>query len=199
VGWHHYLGAAGISTAVISGRVVATEKITGVLTRLPCIDERELTHIEPADRAYVAAEMTAFLASWLAGLACPVLNRLTPACLMGPSWRLEQWIYAAAQLGITASPVRRRAALGGALSTEPPRRHAATIMVGGDRCFGEVDRTLAAQAQRLAAAASVGLLAVHFSGPESGASLPNADLWPDISSAAIADAIREYLSERPRC
>jgi hypothetical protein len=199
VGWHHHLGVADVSTAVLGGQVIPIGRITGVLTRLPCVDAGELTHITPADRHYVAAEMTAFLASWLSGLTCPVLNRPTPACLMGPSWRREQWVHAAVQLGIPVVPVHRRAALTDGLPAEALEPHAITITVIGDRCFGEADRALMAQAQRLATAAGVGLLAAHFSGPQGGASLLGADLWPDISCAAIADAILEYLREGPRC
>jgi hypothetical protein len=199
VGWRHHLGIAEFSTAVINGRVVATEEITGVLTRLPCVNEHELTYIVPADRAYVAAEMTAFLAAWLSGLACPILNQPTPTCLIGPNWRPEQWVHAAARLGIPVCPVRRRVALTADFSAEVPERRHATITIVGDRCFGEVDGALAAQARRLAAAAKVDLLAVHFSGPEAGARMLSADLWPDISSPDIADAILDYLSGGPRC
>jgi hypothetical protein len=199
MGWRHQLGAADVSTAVIHGRVLPTGRITGVLTRLPCVDERELIHIVPDDRAYVAAEMTAFLTSWLSGLTCPVLNRPTPACLMGPSWRREQWVYAAGQLGIAVSPVRRWATLAGDCGSEAPACSAITLTVVGDHCFGEADGTLAAKARRLAVAAKVGLLAVHFSGPQPGASLLSADLWPNVSSPDIADAILEYFSERARC
>src|SRR5262245_56122259 len=199
VGWQHPVGVADVSTAVIGGQVIPSGRITGILTRLPCVDAGELTHIVPADRPYVAAEMNAFLASWLSGLTCPVLNRPTPACLMGPSWRREQWVHAADQLGIPIVPVRRRAALTGGAPAEAWEPQAITITVIGDRCFGGADRALTAQAQRLAAAASVGMLAVHFSGAQAGASMLGADLWPDISCAAIADAILEYLCEGPRC
>jgi hypothetical protein len=50
--------------------------------------------------------MKAFLLSWLSQLNCLVLNRPTPLCLSGPSWRPEQWTYAAAQLGIPVQPLR---------------------------------------------------------------------------------------------
>lgn len=196
-GWRHLLGAADVSTSVISQRVIPTDEIAGVLTRLPCVDAGDLTHIVPADRSYVAAEMTAFLTSWLSTLTCPVLNRPTPDCLMGPSWRREQWVYVAGQLGIPVAPVRRRATLAGDFVSEAPE--CATLTVVGERCFGRAEGTLAAQAKRLAAVARVGLLAVHFSGPETGASLIGADLWPDISAPDIADAILEYLCRSPRC
>ena len=58
--------------------------------------------------------MMAFLASWLNGLPSPVFNRPTPVCLMGPNWRQEQWVHAAADWNtdptrLPAQRVERRA------------------------------------------------------------------------------------------
>ena len=112
VGWRHSLRGVGgdsspllDSTAVVDGQVVGVEEISGVLIRLPYVFEQELLHIVPDDRAYVAAEMQAFLISWLSRLKCPVLNRPTPSYLLGANWRPQQWVYAAAQVGIPVRPV----------------------------------------------------------------------------------------------
>jgi hypothetical protein len=198
-GWCHHLNAAGVSTAVISGRVVATTEITGVLTRLPCVTESELAHIVPADRAYVAAEMTAFLTFWLSELVCPVLNRPTPVCLMGPNWRTERWIHAAAQLGIPVCPSYRQATLTADVSADVSKQRPIALTVVGHRCFGEGDAMLTMHARRLAAAAGVDLLTVYLSGSESGARLLGAELWADISSPDIANAILDYLCGESRC
>jgi hypothetical protein len=194
VGWRHHLTSSKDSTAVVGGQVVGVEQIVGVLTRIPCVFEQELLQIVPADRSYVAAEMNAFLISWLSRLKCPVLNRPTPTYLLGPNWRPQQWLYAAAQLGIPVHPMRRYIALSGDVCPKPPEMPPVTVTVVGDRIFGSVDQALATQARRLADAAKVDLLAVHFSGSESGADFLGADLWPDISSPNVADAILEYLS-----
>ena len=195
-GWRHPLGGAQratAATAVAGGRVVAGHAITGVLTRRPYVAEQELGHIVPADRAYVAAEMTAFLLSWLSGLACPVLNRPTASCLAGPNWWPEQWVHLAARLGMPVRPVRRHVALGagGAVAAAGPQP--ITVTVVGDRCFGPVDAALAAQARRLAGAAGAEMLAVRFSGGEAGADFLGADPWPDVAAPAIADAVLDYL------
>jgi len=199
VGWRHYLDAADVSTAVVSGQVVATAEITGVLTRLPCVTEHELVHIVPADRAYVATEMTAFLAFWLSELACPVLNRPTPACLMGPNWCPERWVHAAAQLGMPVCPVHRQATLTADVSAANHEQQPITITVVGRRCFGTVDETLTRHAHRLAAAAGVDLLTIYLSSRESDPHFLGADLWSDIASPDITDAILEYLCGGPRC
>jgi len=198
-GWRHCLGDPGVSTAVIGSRLVGIEKITGVLSLLPCVTADRLSHILPEDRAYVAAEMMAFLVSWLSELACPVLNRPTPACLMGPNWGSAQWVHAAALAGISVRPIRRRVVLAADPLPELSEIEPATVTVVGDRCFGDVDRTLAMKARRLAAVAGVDMVAIHFDSPEADARLLGADLRPNISSPEIADAILETLERSRRC
>jgi hypothetical protein len=182
-------------TAVIGGRTVSAGHIDGVLTRLPCVYEWELAHIVPGDRAYVSAEMTAFLLSWLSELDCPILNRPTPTCLSGPGWRQEQWIHLAAQLGIPVDPVHRYAKLGEELLSETGPEPGKTVTVVGKRCFNALDETQAVHAQRLTAAAGVGLLALHFKISNNGSSsLRSVDLWPEISSFEVGDAILNYFA-----
>jgi hypothetical protein len=197
-GWRDGLGRHEAAAAVVHGRVVSARNIAGVLTRLTAVDERELTHIVPADRAYVAQEMTAFLASWLSGLSCPILNRPTPACLAGPPWRRERWVHEAARLRIPVRPVHRSVTLAGAGVTDVVPRGPVTITIVGDRWFGEAEEALARAARRLATAAGVDLAAVHFSGPRGGARLVGADVWPDLTAPGIGEAIFAYLAGRRR-
>ncbi|ABA24557.1 conserved hypothetical protein [Trichormus variabilis ATCC 29413] len=193
-GWRHYLDSPLDSTAVIGGQAIAVAKITGVLTRLPYLPEQELLHIAPEDRAYVAAEMNAFLVSWLSGLPCPVLNRPTPTYLLGPNWRPQQWAYAAAQIGIPVRPVRRQVTLSAPIQAQVLEKPPVTVTVVGHRCLGQVDDNLANHAKRLACAAKVDLLTVQFSSSEANAEFLNAELWADISHPEICDAILEHLS-----
>src|SRR5437763_13611984 len=48
--------------------------VTGVVNRLGWITATELARVHPADRAYAAAELTAFLLAWLDACPAPVLN-----------------------------------------------------------------------------------------------------------------------------
>jgi hypothetical protein len=189
------------STAVVGGQAIplvssanAIEKITGVLTRLPCIFEPELLHIVPEDRGYVAAEMNAFLISWLSRLKCPVLNRPTPTYLLGPAWRPEQWIYAAAQIGIPVRSRKRKVTLSpDSTSPQAAEKPWVTVTVVGKQCLGTVNQTLIRHARNLADAAKVDMLTVYFGGDESQVEFLSADLWTDIASPEVADAILEYL------
>jgi hypothetical protein len=193
-GWRHYAATAGSSVAVVAGHAVPVEDITGVVTCLPGVSELELLHIVPADRPYVAAEMTAFLLSWLSALSCPVVNRPSPSCLSGPYWRPEQWARAASRAGMRVRPVHRRVAVTGAVTPAVPESTAVTVV--GDRCLGHADPAVLAGARRLARVANVEMLTIRVSGPGRDATFLAADPCLDLASDETADAVLEYMAER---
>lgn len=195
-GWRHVPGASGTSRAVVGGEVIPAAGIAGVLTRRSRVHEWEPAHIVPGDRAYVAAEMTAFLRSWLSGLVCPVLNRPSAACLSGPGRCREEWVRAAVRLGIPVRPIRWSL---GSQTDVPEDEPAFTATVVGERCLGAADRASSEWALRLARAAGVDLLAVRFGEAETGIELLDADPWVDVSGPEVADEILEYLGEGCRC
>lgn len=197
--WRYRPGAPLNSTVIAGGREVKQSEISGVMTRLQWVWESELLDIVQDDRAYVAAEMSAFLLCWLDGLTCPTLNRPTPNCLAGPGWRTEQWAHVAAQAGMRVRPIRRLVSLAasrGSADEKAAEVHSqgqVAVTVVGEQCFGEADETLLTQARRLASLARVQLLSVQFSGPDSGACFLGATACPDVESDATADAIHRYL------
>lgn len=95
---------------VAEGVVHPTEALDGVLVRRPAVVAEELRWIASGDRAYVAAEINAFLVAWLDALpvACTVLNRPTATALCGPGWSQRQWQLAAAHAGVAWAPMRNR-------------------------------------------------------------------------------------------
>jgi hypothetical protein len=198
-GWCHRIAAPAETTAVVSGRIVPVAAITGVLTLLPWVAPAELVHIMPEDRNYIAAEAMAFLLSWLSDLPCPVMNRPRPPCLMGPNWRDAQWVHTAAGLGIPVRPIHRRAARGGEPLVRPAGGALATVTVIGRQCLGRAHPALAEHASRLAAAAGVSMLAVHFDGTSADARLLGAELRPDLAKPEIADAILLHLEGAGAC
>jgi hypothetical protein len=193
-GWRHYFAAAGTSVAVIGGQEIALGEIAGVVTCLPGVSELELLHIVPADRAYVAAEMSAFLLSWLSTLDCPVVNRPSSTCLSGPYWRPEQWAYLASQVGLRVQPVHRRVAFSEACTPAVPEGITATII--GEHGHGQVHSTVMTGARRLARAANVETLTVRVTGSGPDATFLGAEPWPDLASQETADAVLEYVEER---
>ena len=196
-GWRIFMSGADSNTAVVDRELVPEKDITGVLTRIPCIDEEELLHIAPEDRSYVASEMTAFLLFWLSQLKCPVLNRPTPRCLSGPCWRTESWVQLAAQAGIPVSAVHRQANLKGS-NSDKENGSLATVTVVGDRAFGETSKTLHRHALHLAEQIGVEILVAHFSHRERSAQFISADTYPDLSDDSIGNLVLEHLQPGPR-
>ncbi len=197
-GWRYGPGGE-VDTAVLSGRLTRAREIEGVLTRLPHVDQSELGNIVPGDRGYVAAEMTAFLAAWLSDLRCPVLNRPTATCLMGPYWRRERWVLAAARLGIPVITACRSVPAATHDGQPDARCESTTLHVIGQRCVGSADGSLCRWAVALAEAAGVGMLRARFIVAEAGAALLDADYWVDVADPEVSTAILGYFAAwRPR-
>jgi hypothetical protein len=193
-GWRSRVNDPTHSTAVISGSKVKQSDIRGVFTRMHWVWEGELVDIAAADRAYVAAEMAAFLVYWLSGLACPMLNRPTANSLSGPGWGREQWNFAASKAGMRVRPIRRFASL--ASSSPEPEGQGTPVLaiVAGGASIGEVHPELAQQARRLADIGRVDFLGVRFSSANADASFVGVDLFPDMEDERVADAARNYFA-----
>ena len=196
-GWRIFVSGADCNTVVVDRELVPEKDITGVLTRIPCIDEEELLHIAPEDRSYVAAEMTAFLLFWLSQLKCPVFNRPTPRCLSGPCWRTESWVRLAAQAGIPVTAVHRQANLKGS-NSDKENRSLATVTVVGGRAFGETSKTLHHHARHLAEQIGLEILVAHFSHRDRSAQFVSANTYPDLSDDIIGNAVLKHLQAGPR-
>jgi hypothetical protein len=194
-GWNMHLASPGKSRARIADRDVGISDIHGVIVRVPGVDCEDLPHITPADRQYVASEMTAFLLAWLSGLPCPVLNCPAPGNLGGPCWRAEEWTHIAARLGIPVVPVQRRSP-GAAVDWAGV---SCEVTVVGEACFGNASATLKNHARKLAKAAGTNLLAVRFAESGQGSAFVSASPWPDLASPEIADAVLQCLPGKPVC
>jgi hypothetical protein len=177
---------------------VQAGEISGVLSRTPHIWQDELVYLAPGDRAYVAAEMSAFLVSWLSALECPVLNRPVPSSIAGPSWRPELWAALAAMAGMRVQPLRRSVRWGNEIPPQPAVLGPTSLTIVGSRCFGEAHPALQAQARRLADITQVDLAGVHFSSGDEDAYFAGVDLFPPIRDVDIAGAVLDYFDE-PGC
>jgi hypothetical protein len=199
-GWvYSFGGRSDHSQALVDDRVISSEKIGGVLTRLPCVSEQDLPQIVSTDRAYVAAEMNGFLLAWLSALPCPVLNRPTPGCLSGCSWHHEQWVHAASQLGMPVEKIHQRIDTrhrnGLTKRTSDSERSGVSVTIVGSEYFGVVSPDLLGQTRALAKLAGVDLLAVQFAGPDPGSAFVRASPWPDIADDRIAGAVLRCLKQ----
>jgi hypothetical protein len=210
-GWRCRVSDPQDGRAIIDGLDARATEVRGVLTRMQWVAEQELPHIVAEDRAYVSAEMSAFLVFWLSGLTCPFLNRPTANSLNGPGWGREAWNAAAGKAGMRINPIRRHANLARESLAHENLAHASlaalpakdlqardlsqpiVLTVVGDGCLGDADETLKQQARRLADIAHMDLLNVRFSSAEAEASFDSVDVVPDIDDPTIADAALGYF------
>jgi hypothetical protein len=103
--WEHRVGRdrASVRIELADGRVIAGERLSGVLNRLTHVPATYLSRVATSDRGYVLAEMAALLLSALQALPCPVVNRAHPLGLSG-HWRWPaEWHSLAAEAGLPAA------------------------------------------------------------------------------------------------
>jgi len=193
-GWCHRLGDPAASVAVVDGLVTAASAIRGVVTRLAAITPTQLPHVAEADRSYVASEMSAFLGAWLSALSCPVMNRPCVPSLSGPAWCGEHWAKLALDLRVPFAPVRREVRAGVSATTLSAMPEGCLRLdVIGPLVLGQGHPRLRLHAQRLAEAAGMALLGVRFDADDADARFVGVDRWPDLSDAAIGNALMECM------
>jgi hypothetical protein len=130
--------------------------------------------------------MTAFLLYWLSGLRCPILNRPTPGCLTGPSWRSEQWRQLARSRRIPVGSLRRTTGAPAAPRQRPPMR---SLTVVGTRVVETHLPALHAPVRALATDAGVSLLRTFFRIGPHGPQFAGATTRPDLASPRVRTAI----------
>ena len=195
-GWSFSPSVPGEWRGIAGDRMFDTGTLTGVLNCLPEVDEHELSHINAEDRAYVAAEMNAFLLSWQSQLSCPVINRPSPNCLLGPAWSMEKWVLTASALGIPALRTNRCSG-----KQRQPRvddmQDARTVTVVGDFVVSE-NAEQGAWAQALARAAGATVATFHFN----SSAIPEfvgVGLRADLENPTVADALLRCFEDSPAC
>lgn len=165
--------------------------VTGVVNRLGVVTMADLPEVHPDDRAYAAAELTAFLTAWLHACPAPVVNPPTLTALNGPAWHPERWAAVAVAVGLRAE-VRRRVGVG--VSTSDPvwtdARHAHVV---GETCLGDVHAEVRGKLVALARNAGTPMLtaAVSDAGPD--AAVRDVSVWPDLTDPEVADAVRAVM------
>ena len=105
----HRIGTGGASIALDmpNGRRLSGGDLRGVLNRAFTLPLSIWSQAPTVDSLYVQQEMYAFFLSWLHCLPCPMFNAPSPLGLAG-RWRMEsEWVYLAAQAGLTV-PVFRQ-------------------------------------------------------------------------------------------
>jgi hypothetical protein len=175
--WFHAIQRSGTNRFGLGGRSYETEVIQAVLVLLPGIRGVDLGQIVPEDRAYVAAEMNAFLFFWLNDLTCSIINRPQAGSLMGPTWGLERWRWEARAVGLT-------------LCTHVPDSEGLkSLSVVGEQVYGTDDSNLQRAAVQLARSANTLLLTILLVNDQ----FLYAHTRPQLNNERIATAVRALI------
>jgi hypothetical protein len=121
------VGAAGFQSVIelADGTVITRPAL--VLNRLIEPPAGAWRFAAASERAYAAAELTAFVLGWLSSLDCPVRNRPDPACLAGPAPPPLGLAAAAARAGLRCPDI----AIGSC-----PQRHVDIVLEAAARATG---------------------------------------------------------------
>ena len=184
-GWTIEVGNIDRSYIVADGVARPASEITGMLNLMPFVYEQELVTIEPADRSYVSAEITAFLFYLLNALPCPILNRPAAECLAGTGWRHEQWALACRKVGIQTGPITR-----GNRGPVPPES-VQPVAVLGDQFVEGQDHPLAARVIALADLAQVTFLQVNLA--DAGTRFHSVQLTPQLHNDRHRAAVCRFF------
>lgn len=132
---------------VVQGRPLADAAVSGVFVARSAVHAAELQGTHPRDRAYLAAELTAFVTHLLASTAARVSTPVVDGAFGDATLRPERWMPLAARCGLAPVPLRLQSA--GPISA--PRWQAWPLDVVGSECFGPGLERLAPQRREGAA------------------------------------------------
>ncbi len=160
-GWQVEAGRLADAVVVVAGELLRMDAVRGWINLLPVVWETELARIDPIDRRYAAAEMSAFLTYLLSEVRDRVVNQSSATELTGPGWSYEKWILEAARAGL---PVRSWTVDS---HEQLPARQIKEVVfctVLGSKTWGSDSSTrqLYGPCERLAASAKSNFLRVYF-------------------------------------
>lgn len=186
-----------INVMLADGRVIDSATICGTLNRLQLVPFEHLHSANATDRQYAEQELYALFLSWLNGLPGPVLNQPTPQGLSG-AWRhLSEWMWIAAQAGLSTMPYRQSDAHSALLPNALSRAATRSIIVVKDKCFGPIaPPTVTVGSVRLADLSKTSLLGVDFQITPTGDWIfMNATPLPDLrlGGEALLDVLANTL------
>ncbi|HKS54555.1 MAG TPA: hypothetical protein VJS12_04680 [Steroidobacteraceae bacterium] len=185
-GWHVEVGHSDEATFVAHGQSLPASSVRGVVNLLPFINERELVTIEPGDRRYVAAELTAFLFFVLSEMRCPMVNRPTINNLAGCDWRMQEWIACGRRCGIPLIDYRERDV---AIEARDIKR---ISVLDGDVLHSDANLDPACAVELIAHAGLV-FAELCYVEDDCGLVLQSVSMTPDLSSPAIRSGVQKFF------
>jgi hypothetical protein len=207
--WVHCLGEEGVSTRfqLMDGRHFDADEVQGTLNRMLYVPVENLLLIQPADRPYVAQELTSLFLSWLYSMPGPMVNRPTPQGLCGHWRHISEWVCLAARAGLPTLSYRQSAndtnlGLNSLTSLSPPGWPIQSAILFNGSVFGAAfPLDIQAGCLRLLQAAGTELLGIEFARMPSGKWVfTGANVYPDLrlGGEALLDVLANVLCNTVR-
>jgi hypothetical protein len=92
------------SIELADGRVLHSERMTGLVNRVQYLPTQHFAAAAPADRDYATAELSAFMLAWLNGTAARVINPPLPFALGGGVFQMPTAMHFASMAGLPTLP-----------------------------------------------------------------------------------------------
>jgi hypothetical protein len=193
-----------LNIGLTDGRELNSRDIRATLNRLVAPSPDLIRYAVAADAEYAQAELHACYLSWLHGLPGAVINRPHPMGLCG-AWRHQsEWVYRAAQAGLSVKPYRQSAAATSILSQ--PACESSMMQVNVFAFCGEIfgaslPTQVVSSCSTLAREAEVDLLGIELHTDHLGEwRFANASPMPTLSigGAPFLDRLAEAMTEGAR-
>jgi hypothetical protein len=176
-------------TWIVNTKQVRDEDVTGVFIRRPTVYAEELATTHPADRAFLASEVHAFLMFVLATTSARVVNPVCNGAFGEEALRPERWSAVASEIGISVRPLR--------VTSEPQRRTRYRIyeveVVGGE-VFGDAPARVLDGARRLADALGLEWSVLLFDARHRLVTVTGARRPSDAAAAALGRLLKARCS-----
>jgi len=181
----------------VGGTRTCAGEIGGVVSTIPHFLPQEFYYIEPADRDYVCAEVSAFFIYFLSELRCRKVNSPSTRALSGLGMQRIEWAGTAARCGVPVQPFRVKNGMPAAEDARELRYLKSTIIDGaivGDRAPDAVCGYM----RSLTRAFEMPYLSCLFagSGGDDYALVELTDV-PDVAIPANREAIVRFLRQPP--
>jgi hypothetical protein len=182
------------SGITLGGTRTTAGEIGGVVSAISHFLPQEFYYIEPADREYVCAEVSAFFIYFLSELRCRKLNPPSARRLSGLGMHRFEWLKAAHGCGVPPWPVHLRN--GVPVPAEEPRglRYLRSTIVGDSIVEDRTPDRIAGYMRTLSRAFSMPYLSCVFASPGEGDYfLADLASVPDLSTPGNREAMVRFL------
>ena len=192
------IGNFAASELTIGAVRISPDEISGVISTIAYFFPQEFYYIEPPDRQYVCAEMSAFFVYFLSELRCRKLNPPSSRALSGLGMHRMEWMQAARDFGVPVWPADLRNGVAAESSLQQDIRSLRATIVGGSVVEEDVPEKVRVYLRALSQAFSMPYLCADFISRGKGEYFLGA-LWsvPDITSSANREAMVAFMKRAP--